>query len=167
VTKTLLQIRDRLQTQDRLLDQLQDGTCADCKPILEQTRDMLRTQLGQVEDGLADPQGFVNRHRNQIGVATSEPTEIPITTEEPLATENPAVIPQESCTPVLDGTGQQNGIMGTPEPQNGTMGIPEPQNDTGNGSSQQKETDNASGQQNGGDGGNSPMPDTGGQGGRP
>jgi hypothetical protein len=146
-----------LQTQDRLLDQLQDGTCADCKPILEQTRDMLRTQLGRVEDGLADPQGFVTRHRNQIGVATSEPTEIPIATEEPLVTENPVVIPQESCTPVLDGTGQQNG----------TMGIPEPQNDTGNGSSQQKETDNASGQQNGGDGGNSPMPDTGGQGGRP
>ena len=31
-TDTLLQIRDRLQTQDQLLSQLQDGTCTDCKP---------------------------------------------------------------------------------------------------------------------------------------
>ena len=65
MTDTLLQIRDRLQTQDQLLSQLQDGTCTDCEPILDQTRDMLHTQLRQVEDGLADPQGFIYRHRNQ------------------------------------------------------------------------------------------------------
>jgi len=159
VTDTLLQIRDRLQTQDQLLSQLQDGTCADCEPILDQTRDMLRLQLNQVTDGLADPQGFVYRHQNQMGIATAEPTEVPVTdeptevatevatevpvaTEEPLATESPVVVPQVSCTPVLDGTGLQNG---TPQPQNGEGG--------GSGAPaepQQNGTENGSGQQNGG-----------------
>jgi hypothetical protein len=141
VTDTLLQIRDRLQTQDQLLSQLQDETCADCEPILDQTRDMLRLQLDQVADGLADPQGFVYRHQNQMGIATAEPTEVPVTdeptevatevateiatevpvaTEEPLATESPVVVPQVSCTPVLDGTGLQSGNAEAPEPQNGT-----------------------------------------------
>jgi hypothetical protein len=163
VTDTLLQIRDRLQTQDRLLSQLQDGTCADCEPILEQTRDMLRTQLGQVEDGLADPQGFIYRHRNQIGVATSEPTEVPGATETPVATEEPpvtgtpVVTPQGSCTPVLDGTGQQNGNMGTSQPQNGNMGTPQPPNGNMGTPQSQDGQDNCSGsncpgQQNGGGG---------------
>jgi hypothetical protein len=134
VTGTLLQIRDRLQTQDQLLSQLQDGTCTDCEPILKRTRDMLHTQLGEVEAGLADPQGFIYRHRNQIGVATSDPTEVPVATETPVATEEPpvtgtpVVTPQGSCTPALDGTGLQNGNMGTPDPQNGT----------GNGSGEQQ-----------------------------
>jgi hypothetical protein len=171
VTDTLLLIRDRLQTQDRLLDKLQDGTCTDCEPILDQTRDMLRLQLNQVADGLADPQGFVYRHRNQMGVATAEPTEVPVTdeptevatevatedpvaTEEPLATESPVVTPQVSCTPVLDGTGLQNGSMGTPEPQNGNQEQPQ----EGGGDNQpdapaepqQNGPENGSGQQNGG-----------------
>lgn len=170
VTDTLLQIRDRLQTQDRLLTQLQDGTCTNCEPILEQTRDMLHTRLSQVDDGLADPQGFIYRHRNQAGVASVEPTEVPVTdeatevaTEEPLATESAAVTPKESCTPALDGTGSQNGNMGTPESENGT----------GTGSGQQnpdapaEPQQNGSGQQNGGDNGNSPIPGAGGQGGKP
>jgi hypothetical protein len=146
VTDTLSQIRDQLQTQDRLLDKLQDGTCADCEPILDQTRDMLRDQLRQVEDGLADPAGFVHRHRN--GMPTAEPTEVPVTEEptavpteepvatdepvvtvEPTATEVPAVTPQASCTPALDGTGSQNGNMGTSQPQNGNG---EPPADPGN-----------------------------------
>ncbi len=157
VTTTLLQIRDRLQTQDQLLSQLQDGSCIDCEPILERTRDMLHTQLSQVEDGLADPQGFVYRHRNQSGIATVEPTEVPVTDEptqiateapvatvDPLTTESPVVTPQVSCTPVLDGTGSQNGSMGTPQQQNGTSEGNEEQNGTDNGSNDDP------GQQNGG-----------------
>jgi hypothetical protein len=140
VTDALLQIRDQLQTQDRLLDQLQDGSCTDCEPILDQTRDMLRDQLRLVEDGLADPAGFTHRHRNQNGIVTAEPTEVPGTTETLVATEKPpvpgtpVVTPQESCTPVLDGTGLQNGNMGTPQPQ---VTPPGQQNGTGNGSGQQ------------------------------
>ncbi len=157
VTDTLLLIRDRLQTQNRLLDKLQDGTCTDCEPILDQTRDMLRLQLDQVADGLADPQGFVYRHRNQSGIATVEPTEVPVIDEptevateapvatvDPLATESPVVTPQVSCTPVLDGTGLQNGSMGTPQQQNGLSEGTEEQNGTDNGSNDDP------GQQNGG-----------------
>ncbi len=173
VTDTLLLIRDRLQTQDRLLDKLQDGTCTDCEPILDQTRDMLRLQLDQVADGLADPQGFVYRHRNQSGIATVEPTEVPVTdeptevatevatevpvaTEDPLATESPVVAPQVSCTPVLDGTGLQNGSMGTPEPQNGNQEQQQPQEGGGDNQPdapaepQQNGPESGSGQQNGG-----------------
>jgi hypothetical protein len=136
VTDTLLQIRDQLRTQDQLLDQLQDGSCADCEPAIDQTRDMLRDQLRQVEDGLADPQGFIYRHRN--GIPTPEPTEVPTTevatevpvvTEESIATESSVTCPQELCTPALDGTGLQNGNIGTPEPQqqqNGGNNHPEP-----------------------------------------
>ena len=166
VTDTLLLIRDRLQTQDTLLDQMQAWTCADCEPILDQTRDMLQTQLRQVEDGLADPQGFIYRHGNQTGEATSKPTEV--TTEEPPVTESPVVAPQESHIPVLDGTGQQNGNMGTPAPQNGPSTGPGPQSGGGNqpdasAESQHNGTENGSGQQNS----DGPMPESGGQGGRP
>lgn len=158
VTDTLLQIRDQLQTQDRLLDQLRDGSCTDCEPALDQIRDMIRDQLRLVEDGLADPAGFIHRHRNQSGMPTpAEPTEVPVTEEptaapteepivteepvatvEPTATEVPAIKPQASCTPALDGTGQQNGNMGTSQPQNGAG---EPPADPGN---------DGNGQQNGG-----------------
>jgi hypothetical protein len=169
MTTTLLQIRDRLQTQDRLLTRLQDGTCTVCEPILEQTREMLQTQLRQVEDGLTDPQGFVNRHRNQAGITTPEPAEVPATAEatessqEPFVTESPVVTPQGSCTPALDGTGQQNGNMGTPEPQNGTGTGSGQQNPDAPAGPQQNGTENGSGQQNGGN----TMPEPGGQGGRP
>ncbi len=146
VTDTLLQIRDQLQTQDQLLSQLQDGTCADCEPILLQTRDMLRDQLGDVEDGLADPAGFIYRHRN--GMPTLEPTEVaateapvateePVTTVEPIATESPVVTPEASCTPALDGTGLQNGNMGTSEPQNGNGEPPADPGNNGEGNGQQ------------------------------
>lgn len=138
VPSALLQIRDQLQTQDRLLSQLQDGTCADCEPILLQTRDMLRDQLRLVEDGLADPAGFIHRNRAQNGTLIPEPSEVPATessvvTVEPAAAI-PAVTPQASCTPVLDGSGQQNGNQGTSQ-QNGQGQSPsKPEtNDRGNG----------------------------------
>ncbi|MCA1900473.1 MAG: DUF5667 domain-containing protein [Chloroflexi bacterium] len=150
VADTLLQIRDRLQTQDRLLSQLQDGTCAGCEPALDQTRDMLREQLRLVEDGLADPAGFIYRHRNQNGIPTPEPTEAPVTEEptavpteepaaaiEPTAAEVPAVTPQASCTPALDGTGLQNGNMGSSQQQNGNGEPPAEPGNNGAGNGQQ------------------------------
>lgn len=159
VTDTLLQIRDQLQTQDRLLDQLRDGSCADCEPALSQTRDMLREQLRLVDDCLADPAGFIHRHRYQNGMPTPEPTEVPVTeeptaapTEEPVATEEPvvtvdstiaevpAITPQAAHTPSLDGTGQQNGNT---EPSQKQDRGGEPPADPGN-------NGEGNGQQNGG-----------------
>ena len=74
---------------------------------------MLRTHLGQVEDDIADPGTFRNQYQYQNQVRT---------TQTPLATDSPVIKPQQSCTPALDGTGQQNGnnnpSAGTPMPQN-------------------------------------------------
>lgn len=168
VTDTLLQIRDQLQTQDRLLDQTQDGSCIDCEAALDQARDMLRDQLRLVEDGLADPAGFIYRHRSQNNMPTPEPTEVPVTeeptavlTEEPIVTEEPvatvepiatdipaAATPQTPFTPALDGTGQQNENMETSQPQNGTGS--DQQNQDAPGETQQNGTEDGNGQQNNG-----------------
>jgi len=66
LTQTLLQLRDRLQTQDRIMEQLQIHASADAEPLLTQTRQMLQTRLMLVEEGLADPQGFRYMMTNQM-----------------------------------------------------------------------------------------------------
>lgn len=151
-TATLQRIRTRMQAQERLMIQLHDGTCPECEPILQQTRDMLRTQLRQIDSSLMDPDTFQNHNQNQVR-----------TTLTPQTTDN--TIPQGTYTPVLDGTAQQNGdgnlASGTPMPQNNTT------NQGSNG--QQNGENNGSGGQNGDDSGkgNGPMPGSGGQGGKP
>lgn len=124
--KTLEQIQTRLQLQERLMTQAQDGDCAECAPILQQTRDMLQTQLKQVEDGITTPGALQNQIR-----ATQTP---------PAA--NGTVTPQETCTPALNGDGQHEGI-GNPDggevnqeqQQTGPIapveGTTEPNNDNG------------------------------------
>jgi len=151
-------IRTHLQTQEQLMTQLQDGTCTECEPILQQTREMLHTQLGQVEDSITDPGTFRNQNQNQVR-----------TTQTPLATDS-AVTPQTSCTPVLDGTGQQNGNgnppVGTPMPQDNGNDQNNNENGDGSGNGNMNENNNDVG--GGGDGnGNGSIPDPGGQGGKP
>jgi len=152
MTAALDQIQTHLQTQDRLMTQIQDGTCTECEPILRQTRDMLRTHLGQVEDDITDPGTFRNQYQYQNQVRT---------TQTPSATDNSDIKPQQSCTPALDGTGQQNGnnnpSAGTPMPQN--------QNNETNQNNYQNNNENTNGDGNGG--GNGSTPESGGQGGRP
>ncbi len=147
--KTLAQIQSRLQLQERLMSQAQDGDCAECAPILQQTQEMLRTQLKQVEDGIVTPDAL----QNQIRATQTLPT------------GNGTVTPQETCTPVLSGAGQQEGIgnsdggeanrehqqTGSTAPVEGTT---EPNNDNGQ----------PSGPENGGGG---LAPDPIGQGGKP
>ncbi len=154
---TLEQIRTQLQTQDQLMSQLQDGTCTACEPILLQTREMLHTQLMEVESSLADPGTFRNQNQNQNQNQVR-------TTQTPLATGS-AVTQPTSCTPALDGTGQQNGntnpTIGTPMPQNNGTNQNNNENGGGDGSSINNEGGNADG--SGGDA----APDPGGQGGKP
>jgi hypothetical protein len=151
---TLEQIRTHLQTQDQLMSQLQDGTCTACEPILLQTREMLHAQLVEVESSLADPGMFRNQNQNQTH-----------TTQTPLATAGSAVTPQISCTPALDGTGQQNGntnpTIGTPMPQNNGNNHNNNVIGSGDGASNNNESGNTNG--SGGDA----APDPGGQGGKP
>lgn len=126
MTATLEQIRTRLQTQDQLMTQLQDGTCTECEPVLQQTHEMLQTQLRQVENNIANPGVFRNQNQNQVQA-----------TQTPLAPDS-SITPVKSCTPALDGTGQQSG-----------------------------NTDRSTGEPNQNNNGNGPMPESGGQGRKP
>lgn len=67
--QTMLQIRDRLQDQDRLMQQLLIDAPEDARPILLRTRDMLRIHLRQVEDGLmlGDMNQNMIQNQNQNG----------------------------------------------------------------------------------------------------
>jgi len=143
------QIRTHLQTQEQLMIQLQDGTCSECELILQQTREMLHTQLGQIEDSIADPETFRNQNQNQIR-----------TTQTPLATGT-AVTPQTSCTPALDGTGQQNGNNNLP------AGTPMPQENEYNQNNNGDNNTNGNNDGNVYENGNGSAPDPGGQGGKP
>ncbi len=148
----LQQIRTRLQTQEQLMDQLQQRMCADCEPALKQTRDMLQIQRRVVESGLATPEAIQNQ--NQLQNQTQNQNQLR-TTQTPRAT-NTIIRPQEGTyTPVLDGTGQQNGSG------NVSAGTPMQQNRDAN--------QNGGGTQHGtGSGGNNnSSPGSGGQGGKP
>ena len=153
------QIRTHLQTQEQLMIRLQDGSCTECEPILQQTREMLHTQLGQIESDLIDPEAFRNQNQNQNQVRT---------TQTPLATGS-AVTPQTSCTPALDGTGQQNGNnnppAGTPIPQDN--GNEQNNNDNGGGDENSNDNGNGNGEGNVNINENGSAPDPGGQGGKP
>jgi hypothetical protein len=166
-TVALQQIRTRLQTQEQLMTQLQDGTCPACEPVLQQTREMLQLHLRQLENGLADPETFQNQHPNQNQVRT---------TQTPQPTNSMITSQPTCCTPAQDGTGPQNGSdnlsFRTPMPQNDTTdhdGSGQQNAGENNGGGGQNGENNGSGQQNGdgsGDGGGS-MPGSGGQGGKP
>lgn len=64
--QVLLQLHDRLQAQDRIMEQLQTQAGAETEPLLTQTRQMLQTNLHLVDEGLADPQGFHDKIKNQM-----------------------------------------------------------------------------------------------------
>lgn len=70
--QTLLQLRDRLQTQDRIMEQAQTHANAATEPLLTQTRQMLQTRLQLVGEGLADPQGFRHMMLNQMQYGQDE-----------------------------------------------------------------------------------------------
>jgi len=91
--QTLLQIRDRLQEQDHLMQQLLIDASENTQPILLRTRDMLHTQLQLVEDGLllgdmnqnmiqnqnqnGQSDEFTPPAQNETGTQFNQPTEIP------------------------------------------------------------------------------------------
>ena len=74
LTQTLLQLHDRLQTQDRIMQQLQTHVDVNLDPQLTQTREMLQNRLHQVDEGLADPQGFRYSITNQMQYGQDEET---------------------------------------------------------------------------------------------
>lgn len=161
-TVTLLQIRAQLQAQEQLMLQLQDGSCAECDPVLQQTRDMLQDQLRKFVTEPAGPQTSPNQNQNQNQAGATQVPPAPQGTPAPEDTCG-------TCTPALDGTGQQNGTgqesgsgnpsAGTPMPQNNNTTN---QNGSGTQQSEDKGNDGGAGPGSGGGGGGQ-----GGQGGKP
>jgi hypothetical protein len=62
--RTLLQVRDRLQQQDRDMEKLQLHAAQNEQPILLQTRTMLQQRLHLVDEGLLNHEMFRNTVRN-------------------------------------------------------------------------------------------------------
>jgi len=151
----LRQMQTRLRTQAHLMEQLQQSNCRECVPVLEQTRNMLQTQLREVEGDLATPEPtqnqLPNQNQNQYQnqVRTTQ-------TPQPIRTAIPS---SETCTPALDGTGQQNGNLSAATPM---------QQQNQNGGNNQKGPGSGGGHQNGGgSGGDGSSSGSGGQGGKP
>lgn len=148
--QTLLQLRDRLQTQDRIMEQLQLHVNAETEPLLTQTRQMLQIHLRLVDQGLADPQGFRYMMTNQMQYGQDEEiTPEPNQQGEPGFHQNN----DESGKPTdMPGNGESNESPGGPnpdKPQNGG-GNDDSSNETPGGSS--SNPDNSQGSQNGNSG---------------
>lgn len=108
----LLHLRDRLQTQDQIMEKLQLQANTDMEPLFTQTRQMLQTHLRLVDGSLADPQGFQSMMQNQSQNGQEEVAPEPNRQGEPgfhqnTTDEQPAVEP---------GTGNQNGYGPGNEP---------------------------------------------------
>ena len=147
--QTLLQLRDCLQTQDRILERLQLHVDTETEPLLTRTRQMLHTQLQLVDDGLADPQGFQYMLENQMRYGQDEEV-VP----EPNQQGTPGFHQnEESGQPAeAPGTGTGNEMPGGPNPdspQNGNGG-----SDTGNTAPGGPNPDSPQGNGPGGGGGN-------------
>jgi uncharacterized membrane protein YgcG len=159
-TATLQQIRAQLQTQEQLMTRLQDGSCIACEPVLLQTREMLRSQLRQMDGSLDQSQPSPDQNQNQQQIHS---------TQTPLMIRQTAM-PQASRTPLQNNIGQQDGsgnpVAGTPMPQNnaGDQNSGGMQNGPGEGGSPQNSGGNSDG---GGDGSGQGSGGQGGQGGKP
>jgi hypothetical protein len=113
--RTLLQLRDRLQEQDRDMERLQIHAQPDAQPVLEHTRTMLQQHLQLVNDGLLNHEMFRNTVRN--GFRTGQ---------------------EDGVTPPgQNDNGQQNGQPTTapagpnPDPKGTSTGPGEPNPDPG------------------------------------
>ncbi|MFL7870166.1 MAG: DUF5667 domain-containing protein [Anaerolineales bacterium] len=136
LTQTLLQLRDQLQTQDRIMEQLQTHASLDTEPLLTQTRSMLQTRLQLVDEGLADPQGFRYAMANQMGYGQDEGV-----TPEPNQQGEPGFHQNEQGGQTVDpsGIGAGNGASNGQNPDNSQKGNGgqnqgSPQNGNGSGS---------------------------------
>ena len=118
LSQTLLQLREQLQTQERLMTQLQTHANEETEPLLTRTRQMIQNQLRLVEQGIADPQQFRHTMRNQMrhsqeGTSTPEP-------DGQGGPNGPQNCPGE-CTPNPQATGTPQN-MNKPGPGGGSVG---------------------------------------------
>ena len=114
---TLTQLRTRLQLQEQAMAQCNE----DAAQLLTQTREMLRTRLHLVEEGLTDPQGFRYIIRNRLQYGQDEEA-VP----EPNQQGGPGFHQNDDAAPPTEqpGSGNGNGPAGGPNDEPG-----EPQDD--------------------------------------
>jgi hypothetical protein len=120
LTQTLLQLRDQLQTQDRIMEKLQTHASTDTEPLLTQTRSMLQTRLHLVDQGLVDPQGFRYAMANQMQYGQNEEV-----TPEPNQQGEPGFHQNDQGGQQLvdpSGIGAGNGASGGQNPDNSQNG---------------------------------------------
>jgi hypothetical protein len=158
--RTLLQLRDQLQQQERDMQNLQVHAAQDAQPILERTRTMLQTRLQVANDGLQNHEMFRNTVRNgfQYRQTQTPPTSVPSTPAAPNGQQN-GQSTQQADPDNSHGSGpngQQSG-QSTPQagPNNSNGPGPNPsvtpmQNNGGNGSGSGS---NSGGNNGGGDSG--------------
>ena len=149
----LQQIQTRLQTQDQQMLHLEQGMCTECVPVLQQTHQMLQLQLREVENGLGDPNALQDQTQTQTQNQTQNQNQLRINQTPPPT--GAAIPPYGTCTPVMEGTGQQNGSGspsgGTPvQQQNQTQ-----QNNQNSGGTQNGNGSGGGGSQTGSGGGSS------------
>lgn len=150
--QVLMQMHDRLQTQDRVMEQLQTHANTESAHLLTQTRQMLRTNLNLVDDGLANPQNFRNKVNDQIKKEQDKQTPPGHNQQGEPGSNGNANGGQGA------GNGNDNHTPGEPNPdrpQNGNDGKGS-NNDWGGGSNQgssQGGDDSGSGGDGGGNGG--------------
>ncbi len=153
--RTLRQVRDQLQQQERDMERLQTHAGPTSQPILEQTRTMLQERLQLASDGLQNHEMFRNTVRN--GFHFGSPTSVPSTPVAPSGQQNGQATPQAGPGP----NGQQNGTC-TPQAGPGSGNGPGPntsvtpmqnQNQNQNQTQNQNKSGNGSGS-GGGSGGN-------------
>lgn len=157
------QIQTRLQTQEQLMLQLEQGTCTDCVPVLEQTREMLQLQLRTIKQEIPIPDELQNQTQTQEQDQTQNQLRIH-QTPQPTSTSMP---PYGTCTPVMDGSGQQNG-SGSPSLATPVSQQNQTQQQNQNQQRNQDDGQTQKGNGSGGDGsGGGSSTGSGGQGGKP
>lgn len=150
LTQTLIQLRERLRTQERTMTQLQTHATTEAEPLLIQTRQMLQICLQLVDEGIADPQGFRYRMTNQMQYGQDdEITPEPNRQGEPGFHKNDQDDPPPAEPGSGDGNGDGNGHGYDQNPDKGGNG----QNGSGNDTSGGQNGNNGSGSGGNGDGG--------------
>lgn len=151
--QTRLQIRDRLQEQDHLMQQLLIDAPEDAQPILLRTRDMLRTHLQQVEDGLLLGDMNQNMIQNQNMNGQSDEFTPPAQTETSTQFNQPAEAPgglNENPGGLKPESGGPNENPGGPNPEPGNS------NSDPGGPNEDAPSDNSGGGNSNGGNGNQP-----------
>lgn len=133
--RTLLQIRERLQQQDRDMERLQLHAAHAVQPVLQQTRTMLQQRLQLVDEGLRNHELFRYAVRN--GFRFGQETTATPPAKNKLQNGQPTLVPggpNPNPTGSSYGPGEPNTDPGGPNPDAGGPNMsPTPSSTTGGG----------------------------------